>query len=170
MGSSLSVGLRHFPGRSTCWSGSIRARNSSMPARPNMARLRVFNLLIWPWAWPLLRRKDKYPTFSAKGRLWTDSSGEPLSPQTPSPSPPPTADSWPCSGRSPRRTAGRAKAVGAQAHRGKDRPTADDNARQRAPCFISATGAVSTAEMRYDFPGGNRHASDRQMEANPEIC
>ena len=47
-------GLRHFPGRWIYCSGSIRARNSSMPARPNMARLSVFNLLIWPSAWPLL--------------------------------------------------------------------------------------------------------------------
>ena len=47
-------GLRHFPRRWIYCSGSIRARNSSMPARPNMARLSVFNLLIWPSAWPLL--------------------------------------------------------------------------------------------------------------------
>jgi hypothetical protein len=51
---ALKRGLRHFPGRSIYWSGSIRALNNSMPARPNMARLRVFNRLIWPSAWPLL--------------------------------------------------------------------------------------------------------------------
>jgi hypothetical protein len=39
-------GLRHFPGRSIYWSGSIRALNNSMPARPNMARLRVFKRLL----------------------------------------------------------------------------------------------------------------------------
>ena len=47
-------GSSSLSGRWIYWSGSIRARNNSMPARPNMARLSVFNLLIWPSAWPLL--------------------------------------------------------------------------------------------------------------------
>ena len=34
--------------------GSMRARSSSTPARPYIARLRVFSLLICPSAWPLL--------------------------------------------------------------------------------------------------------------------
>ena len=47
-------GLRHFLWRWIYWIGSIRARNNSMPARPNMALLSVFSRLIWPSAWPLL--------------------------------------------------------------------------------------------------------------------
>lgn len=35
-------------------SGNKHARSSSTPARPYMARLRVFSLLICPSAWPLL--------------------------------------------------------------------------------------------------------------------
>ena len=52
--SDVIEGLRHSPWRWIYWIGSIRARNNSMPARPNMARLSVFNRLIWPSAWPLL--------------------------------------------------------------------------------------------------------------------
>ena len=44
---SLSVHVDH--GR-----GSMGARSSSTPARPYIARLRVFSLLICPSAWPLL--------------------------------------------------------------------------------------------------------------------
>jgi len=58
-------GLRHFREDGFTGSGSIRARNSSMPARPNMARLSVFNLLIWPSAWPLLHGSAiAFPTAS----------------------------------------------------------------------------------------------------------
>ena len=35
--------------------GIIRARSNSRPARPYIARLRVFNLLIWPSVCPLLQ-------------------------------------------------------------------------------------------------------------------
>ena len=35
--------------------GSIRARSSSMPARPYMARFNVLRRLICPSAWPLLQ-------------------------------------------------------------------------------------------------------------------
>src|SRR5208337_946784 len=44
---SLSVQLDHGM-------GNRRARSSSTPARPYIARLRVFSLLICPSAWPLL--------------------------------------------------------------------------------------------------------------------
>ena len=47
-------GLRHFPCRAVNSSGSIRARSSWMLARPYIARLSVFSLLIWPSACPLL--------------------------------------------------------------------------------------------------------------------
>ena len=39
-------GSSSLSGRSIYWSGSIRALNNSMPARPNMARLRVFKRLL----------------------------------------------------------------------------------------------------------------------------
>ena len=35
--------------------GIIRARSNSRPARPDIAHLRVFNLLIWPSVCPLLQ-------------------------------------------------------------------------------------------------------------------
>jgi len=47
-------GLRHFPCRAVNSSGSIRARSSWMLARPYIARLSVFSLLIWPSGCPLL--------------------------------------------------------------------------------------------------------------------
>ena len=51
---ALKWGLRHFLWRCVYWIGSIRARNNSMPARPNMARSSVFDRLIWASAWLLL--------------------------------------------------------------------------------------------------------------------
>jgi transposase len=45
--------------QSACWkssgAGNIRARMSSAPARPYIARLRVFKRLICPSVWPLLQ-------------------------------------------------------------------------------------------------------------------
>jgi hypothetical protein len=52
MGADL--GLPHISCSMNVGSGIIRARNSSVPARPYMARLRVFNRLICPSVWPLL--------------------------------------------------------------------------------------------------------------------
>ena len=37
------------------WVGNMRARTSTAPARPYIARLRTFNRLIWPSVWPLLQ-------------------------------------------------------------------------------------------------------------------
>jgi hypothetical protein len=44
-----------------------------MPARPYMARLRVFNLLIWPSAWPLsgmMPPTFKFPVVRCWTALW----------------------------------------------------------------------------------------------------
>ena len=45
--------------QTACWkcsgAGNIRARMSSAPARPYIARLRVFKRLICPSVWPLLQ-------------------------------------------------------------------------------------------------------------------
>jgi hypothetical protein len=53
-------GLPHFPCSIGEWKGNIRARSSSGPARPYIARLRVFRRLICPSVWPLL-----HPSVSA---------------------------------------------------------------------------------------------------------
>ena len=47
------------------WIGNIRARNNSMLAQPNMARLRAFNRFVWPSAWRLLHGSTiSFPTAS----------------------------------------------------------------------------------------------------------
>jgi hypothetical protein len=44
--------------KSLSYNGIIRARSNSTPARPYMARLRVFSLLICPSVCPLLQGSD----------------------------------------------------------------------------------------------------------------
>ena len=50
------------------YNGIIRARSNSTPARPYMARLRVFNLLICPSVCPLLQGSDT--AFRTASRSW----------------------------------------------------------------------------------------------------
>ena len=54
--------------KSAFYSGIIRARSNSIPARPYMARLRVFSLLICPSVCPLLHGSDT--AFRTASRSW----------------------------------------------------------------------------------------------------
>ena len=54
--------------KSPSYNGIIRARSNSTPARPYMARLRVFSLLICPSVCPLLQGSDI--AFRTASRSW----------------------------------------------------------------------------------------------------
>src|SRR5882757_3204362 len=54
--------------KSLSYNGIIRARSNSTPARPYMARLRVFSLLICPSVCPLLQGSDI--AFRTASRSW----------------------------------------------------------------------------------------------------
>ena len=54
--------------KSLSYNGIIRARSNSTPARPYMARLRVFSLLICPSVCPLLQGSDM--AFRTASRSW----------------------------------------------------------------------------------------------------
>ena len=54
--------------KSLSYNGIIRARSNSTPARPYMARLRVFSLLICPSVCPLLQGSDT--AFRTASRSW----------------------------------------------------------------------------------------------------
>ena len=61
-------GLIHSWCKPPSCNGNIRARSKSTPARPYIARLRVFNLLICPSVWPLLQGSNI--AFRTASRSW----------------------------------------------------------------------------------------------------
>ena len=65
---SRSAGLIDSWRKSLSYNGIIRARSNSAPARPYMARLRVFSLLICPSVCPLLQGSDI--AFRTASRSW----------------------------------------------------------------------------------------------------
>ena len=62
------LGLINSWCKSPSYNGIIRARSNSTPARPYMARLRVFSLLICPSVCPLLQGSDI--AFCTASRSW----------------------------------------------------------------------------------------------------
>ena len=65
---ALKWGLIDSWCKSLSYNGIIRARSNSTPARPYMARLRVFSLLICPSVCPLLQGSDM--AFRTASRSW----------------------------------------------------------------------------------------------------
>ena len=65
---SRKPGLINSWCKSPSYNGIIRARSNSTPARPYMARLRVFSLLICPSVCPLLQGSDI--AFCTASRSW----------------------------------------------------------------------------------------------------
>ena len=68
IGSLQERGLINSWCKSPSYNGIIRARSNSTPARPYMARLRVFSLLICPSVCPLLQGSDI--AFRTASRSW----------------------------------------------------------------------------------------------------